>query len=305
MKHVDPLTAIAERAAMIIPTRNRPELLGETLDRLLGVGFDNVPLYVYDDASDEPEQVRETVLARFPAARIIRGKRKAGQAYGRNVLLRTIDREYAICLDDDVYFLDTGRLHEWLLSGREAERPAVVTFHCRDRQDHPEDMPDKICTRAEPSPGFLGGACLFRAPTILDVGGYRDFWGYGYEEPELALRLYARGHLLYSDPSIKVEHNHRIDKIARRDDAEYARLYARNAILMYTLNTAPAWGLARGLARSMRFVLRRKRQRPSAIAGTVLGVVDTFRYWRCRNAVPVKKVRHWEAAFRQWSDRLK
>jgi hypothetical protein len=92
---------------------------------------------------------------------------------------------------------------------------AAISFQCvakKDgRLDRPADLP------SGPTTWFMGGCVLFHVPSVLKVGGYRPWWVYGYEEPELALRLYGAGFGLWYDASILIEHNQFYNPSERRD----------------------------------------------------------------------------------------
>lgn len=261
--------------AILIPTRNRPVLLAESLRRLAAAGFQECPLWIYDDASVHPEAVRKAV-ATWPRAQVIRGEKRIGQAAGRNRLMRACGRTFAIFLDDDQYFLTKGPIFEYMLLPPDVRPPAVVAFQSINRGD------GRCAIRRGLPVGetwtFMGGACLFHVPSVLAVGGFREDFMYGWEEPELAMRLWLRGFQLWFDTRIVVEHNHRVTPETARDAAEYDFLYARNIVLAYTLN-APAWiGWPLGVVHALRFVRRRDvAARDIAMRGVRVGLRESLR----------------------------
>ncbi len=278
--------------SIIIATRNRPQILAVTLERLAAKGFQSHPLWVYDDASEDPDAIRRVVAA-WPGGRVLRGERQRGQAHGRNELMRACGTPYAISLDDDQYFLEAGGLAGYCVEPRPDSAPAAVSFQCRAVKDGRLDRPAEL--PSGPTTWFMGGCVLFHVPSVLAIGGYRDWWVYGYEEPELAARLYAAGFAIWYDADILVEHNQWYNPSERRDFGEYDYLYARNAVLLASMNF-PLWlGLPIGVARSQRRALLFRRNYLRKALGLLHGVAMTFTKWRERTPMPRAKAVAWQA----------
>ncbi len=277
--------------SILIATRNRPKILADTLDRLREKGFGAYPLWVYDDASEDPEALR-AVTATWPGAQVRREERQRGQAHGRNVLLQACGTPFAICLDDDQYFLEEGQLLRHLALPRAPDACAAISFQCvakKDgRLDRPADLP------SGPTTWFMGGCVLFHVPSVLRVGGYRSWWVYGYEEPELAVRLFGAGFGLWYDASILVEHNQFYNPGERRDFAEYDYLYARNAVLLASMNYPLMLGLPLGVARSIRRAFYLKRNYLSKLRGLWDGVCMTFSRWSERTPLTWTRAMQWQ-----------
>ncbi len=276
--------------AILIATRNRPAILADTFARLREHGFGDFPLWIYDDASDDAAAMRR-VVETWPGARLLREEKQRGQSHGRNVLLRACGTSYAICLDDDQYFLEEGALRSYLVEPRPADAPAIVSFQCRakkdGRLDRPADLP------SGPTTWFMGGCVLFHVPSVLRVGGYRAWWVYGYEEPELCLRLFAAGLGMWYDRTVLVEHNQFHNPAERRDYREYDYLYARNAVLMATMNYPLLLGLAVGVPRSLRRALLFKRNYGAKLRGLWDGLAMTFTKWDERAPLDWARARQW------------
>jgi len=279
--------------AILIPTRNREVLLSETLAKLRAADLSHLPLWLYDDASDDPNMVRRVADARWPDARIVRQDTCHGQAFGRNTLLRQCNCRFAILLDDDQYFVRVGNLFDYMDGKKTTRACAVLFFQCRDRTDGRLDVPETF--HAGKTSSFMAGAVMFDVGAVLEVGGYRDYWGYGYEEPELAMRLYARGYHVWYEPDIMVEHNHVLTGDADRDDSQYDYYYARNSILLSSLNM-PLWlGLPAGLFRSFRRSLYVLRNPIPKLKGTLSGIKMTFTKWKDRSPMPTRQAFAWMA----------
>jgi glycosyltransferase involved in cell wall biosynthesis len=279
------------KCAILITTRNRPAILQESLTRLRDVGLGELPLYVYDDNSCDPDANRK-VAQSWPNNTFICGKKWMGQAYGRNLLMRSCEFEYALVLDDDQYFLELGGLETHLMSCPNQGGPAVVTFARIAKSSGRRDI--HAWVPAVRLHVFMGGTALFHLPSILSVGGFRDYWGFGYEEPELSMRLFAAGYSILYDPSIVMEHNQFYTAEEGRDSRLYDFLYARNGILLSTLNMSLWPGFVEGLIRSARRSLTSRRNPWAKVRGTLQGIFDTVKYWNDRKPLPYSTCMEWK-----------
>lgn len=272
--------------SILIPTRNRPAILANTLEELRRKGLGDLPLWIYDDASDNPQAIENMVRTTWPEAHLILGVKRMGQAGARNALMKVCGTEFGIMLEDDVYFLDAGALENYIQQHSRCPDWAILQFKCVNKLGA-QNLPNHVGPCELPS--FLGGASLFHIPTILQCGGYRDFFIYGYEEPDLALRLWANQGRIWYDPKIVVEHNQWYTPDERRDYQEYDRLYARNLVLLHTLNM-PLWlGLPVGIARSLRRLFHHKRNYGIKLKGLLQGISLTFSHWQDRTPLSTAK----------------
>ena len=283
------MTKLAEKLAILIPTRNRASILATTLGDLAKNGFAGVPLWVYDDCSTDADAIKK-VVERWPGGSVIRGQVRAGQAKGRNVLMEACGREFGLLIDDDSIPASALAVEELLAKPFPANR-AIVTCQYLDVPT------ERYSTRRELGEGpvgtFQGGGSLFHIPTVMRLGGFRNFFVYGYEEPELSMRIQMNGYEIWYDPSFLVRHYHFETPNEQRNESEYDYLYARNSILMSSLNM-PLWlGLPQGLARSVRRSFFRRRNAWSKIRGTVAGIRDTFVFWNSRKPATSAQALAW------------
>jgi glycosyltransferase involved in cell wall biosynthesis len=265
--------------SILIPTRNRPGILQRTLSELESGGFGGHPLLVYDDASDDPKAITD-VVATWSGAHLIRGEKRGGQARGRNRLLQATESDYALMLDDDSWPEDREALMR-ALEAMAGDALGVATFQYRALADGKLSISEGQ-TRGRVA-SFLGGASVFNVPSVFGLGGYREAFIYGYEEPELALRLWLAGVPIEQFPEVVVAHNHFETPDEKRDHREYDRLYSRNGILMSSLNMPLVLGLPHGMLRSLRRSLQSRRNLGAKAGGTLAGVLDTFSLWRERS----------------------
>jgi GT2 family glycosyltransferase len=278
-----------EKLAILIPTRNRPEILATTLAELKQAGLGGVALWVYDDCSIDADAIPRVVTS-WPGAKVLRGAKRTGQAEGRNVLMRACAKEFGLLIDDDSFPTEISALIKHLVEPRDHQR-AITTFQYLDVPSQRFSTPKEL--GEGPARSFQGGGSLFHIPTVLRLGGFRSFFIYGYEEPELSLRIQLNGLHIWYDPAVVVHHNHFETPNECRDHREYDYLYARNAILMSSLNLPITIGLPHGIARSIRRSFFQKRHFTAKLRGTWAGISMTFSRWPERTACSLRKALAW------------
>lgn len=86
--------------SVIIPTRNRPQLLATAVASALNQTYRNIEIIVVDDGSDTPLNLDLS----DDRVRIIRNEKSVGGAAARNIGLRAARGEFLGLLDDDDYY---------------------------------------------------------------------------------------------------------------------------------------------------------------------------------------------------------
>jgi glycosyltransferase involved in cell wall biosynthesis len=93
------MRAVGFEVTIVVPTRNRPGLLGRCLEALAGqVDVERLEIVVVDDGSDDPAAV-EAAVERAPHARLVRQPR-SGPASARNAGVGAA-RGSIVCFTDD------------------------------------------------------------------------------------------------------------------------------------------------------------------------------------------------------------
>ena len=275
--------------AILIPTRNRPGILFRTLTELLERGFSCYPLYIYDDNSDEPEKL-DTVRTLWPDAHIIRSNERYGQAKGRNILMQHCQEELGLFLDDDCWPENLSIMQK-ILAELATSNSSVATFQYFALADGSYSMPATV--EKQEMSSFLGGANISKIEHLRAVGGFRELFCYGCEEPELTLRLWMNGYHVEYFPEGIVVHNQFYTQEEKRDYKEYDYLYARNTVLMSSLNFPLLFGLPYGIGRSLRRNLYHKRNFGIKFVGLFAGIYHTFSGKETRRPVSWKETIAW------------
>lgn len=284
------MSSALEQLAILIPTRNRPGILATTLQELKTAGLARVPLWVYDDCSTDPDAIRLVVREHWEQGTVLRGATRVGQAQGRNVLMKSCGRAYGLLIDDDSFPVSVASLVRHLTGPHPPDR-AIITSQYMDVPTRRFSTPLEL--GAGTARSFQGGGSLFHIPTVLALGGFRSCFIYGYEEPELSLRVWLNGYRIWYDPTFVVHHNHFETPSECRDYQEYDYLYARNSILMSSLNLPLWFGLPHGLARSIRRSFFRKRNFSAKLRGTLTGIKMTFTLGAERRAATWQQTSNW------------
>lgn len=260
---------------VLIPTRNRPDDLRQSLGHAKDCGLQEVRHIIYDDASDN---VAATIAAAevVPNSMVLRGETRLGQAGGRNILLKECKTPYAIFMDDDTWFTDARSLPDIVNNNLYFEGIGNASAVCAqvvrsyDRQTlFPGEL--KTCRIVNP----IGMGCIIRVKDIERVGAFRSYWRYRHEETELGLRLWKNNFHVVYDASLVVEHCH---TPAARSSHEYQLNSARNLILMHTLNLPGVFGFPLGFLRALRLLLIKEYAWSAIFTGVSEGIIDSFKH---------------------------
>lgn len=182
------------RTSLIIPTRNRAEVLRLSIPRFLAqtVAPSEYELVVVDDASEDDT---EALVRGFAAPNLVyfRQPERTAAAGARNRAIAMAGGELLLFVDDDALV-----------------RSDFVAQHLATHRRHPHSVvagPIVECTEppaeADPAPGWwlgrhsnpfpTGNASVSRA-AVLEAGGFDEgFHAYGWEDPEMYRRLIRTG----------------------------------------------------------------------------------------------------------------
>jgi glycosyltransferase involved in cell wall biosynthesis len=211
------------RAAVIIPTHNRIELLKKTLDALLAQTL-KAEIFVMDDASSDQTS---TIIPRdYPQVRYYREETAHGPTFQRNKAASLTDAQIIFTIDDDCLPTSPKVLEE-TVAAFDHPRIAAVTL------PFVNVLRDKGVHSAAPGPGtfasydYYGGMVALRRDLYLAAGGYRENFYMHVEEQDLTIRLLADGYVVKLGTTVQIEHH----EPAQRDRPALDRSGSRNAVL--------------------------------------------------------------------------
>lgn len=296
--------------SVIIPTRNRPELLNKLISRLLSIEVNNMEILVVD-SSDEPKLNPNFVNNRN--LKYITTSIKSA-AIQRNIGIEQLgSSEYVFFLDDDVfpegdYFerclahLRSERvvgvsgvaLNEERVSQRSMPKGLIGRFQIVFLLDSPRDgallksgvnIPVRNLVGEVQKVEWLIGCSAWKVKSIGETRFEHDFVGQSLGEDVIfSVRMGAKGHLL-TDPRIVLQHYE--SEIERPEKHEFWRMWVVNR---WRLIGVAGFGLAGKLAfwwsNLGQFVillyskLLKRSSQKGAIQGFLMG---------CREVLRVKK----------------
>src|ERR1043166_2415699 len=110
--------------SVVIPTRNRPEMLGAAIDSVLAQTFTGYEIVVVINGPDNAATPKTFEVARAPGCGIVRIER-AGIAIALNAGIAAARGEWIAFLDDDDLWEPNRLEAELRLAGAPAARPGV------------------------------------------------------------------------------------------------------------------------------------------------------------------------------------
>jgi len=273
---------------IIVPTRNRPEVLRRSLSRTRA-HFPDVPILVHDDASDDASAVAAAV-GRIEGCRLIRASARIGPAGARRRLISEAGARWCLALDDDCYPSATFDPGRWVATEPDRDGVIAVSFRYWRSTDGDLAPPGNLATG--PSRCFMGGASLLHRARVIEIGNYRGYLVFAAEDTELSRRIWAAGGQVWGDPDNVIVHDH---VAVGRDLPAEAYYYVRNRILLNVL-TLPLWyGLPLGLAQAGRRWLAQPH-RAAGFAGLAAGILAAVRHYPDRTPLTLERYR--------WLERL-
>src|SRR5579862_9571271 len=185
---------MSETYAVIIPTRNRVEVLLQTLQ---SVFMQNIPVEVYamEDAGSDDTGAR--VAKEFPAVKYFREEKNKGPTFQRNKAAKMTGARIIFTLDDDCILESPDTLAK-TLEGFDDPRVGAVTIPHKNARLGPQifHAAKQANNGVECYYDFYGGMVAFRRDVFLGVGGYREYLFMHVEESDLAVRIYNAGYVI-------------------------------------------------------------------------------------------------------------
>ena len=213
-------------ASIVIPTRNRCELLAKCIRSALAQSV-SVEVIVMDDGSTDGTV--EMVRREFPMIRVYTLGDRKGPCFQRNRGIEMAATEFVFPIDDDSVF-STPYVVEQTLHEFDHPRVAAVAIpFLNPRLSWNETQRDPLPEGCHVIHAFVGASHALRRSVFLAVGGYREHFFYMGEEGDLCLRMLASGYVTRlgrSDPVYHMESPRRnlalADRCGRRNDIYFA-----------------------------------------------------------------------------------
>lgn len=217
----------------VIPTRNRPRRLLDTLRRLSRLdAHAGAEVIVVDNASDERVFLPTALESGVPVREIRLRRNEGAAARNHGVAMASARSEWIVMLDDDSYPLDSSFIR--CLAAMPQNVGAVsadISLVKKVGHDHVREsggLPEV----------FIGCGVAIRRRLFLDVAGYDHAFQYYVEEYDLAAKLLMRGYEVRFEPSFRVRHAK--DTTNRNMDLILERLVRNNCWIAQRYAPEPA-----------------------------------------------------------------
>ena len=216
---VVPARLTAADVAVVIPTRDRWEILDRTLRGLRAQTVSGFETVIVSDGLDQrpPKELGSRVVV----------KEQGGPAAARNAGVHATDRSIVLFLGDDmVPAPDLVARHLARHNGSPGDEVAVLGH----ADWHPDVAGGRVArwlewsasqfdyrTIAGPEAGFgrfYSCNVSLKRQFLLEVGGFDESFAYCYEDLDLGFRLGQKGMRLLYEPGARTEHLHRYDLTA-------------------------------------------------------------------------------------------
>lgn len=184
-----------------IVTRNRHEVLPKAIESALRQKYSRLRVAVLDDGSDDQTPL---LRARYPSVGWIRWEESMGYLEARNHLMRDLDADFYLSLDDDAWFINDDEISIAVQHMQENPKVAAVAFDILS--------PDRGKPNARGTPRathqFIGCGHILRTSAVRECGFYEPSPGhYGSEETDLSIRLLDRNWEIHFLPGVHVWHD--------------------------------------------------------------------------------------------------
>ena len=234
------------RASVVIPTKNRRDILCETIASILQQD-EPLEIIVLDDGSKDGTS--ELVRRKFPDVRVESFRRSRGPAYRRNQGARLARGEFLFTIDDDCILPHADTFLRTIESFDDARIGAVTIPFINIYKDKnltltaaPDDKQTYVTFE------YYGGMVAFRRELFLELGGYRPYYFMNNEEGDYSLRMLASGHVLRLGTAPPIDHHESPIRVSKRLN----ELGPRNQILYAWYNVPSPYYIPHALVSGLK-----------------------------------------------------
>ncbi len=258
-----PLPYPAPLTSIVIPTRNRRDLLQPCLESILQRStYANYEIIVVDNGSDDPDtQAYLREIARNPRIRVLPYPHPFNYAAINNFAVMHARGDVICFLNNDMEVITPDWLEELVSHALRPEVGAVgAMLYYPDNtiqhagvilglggvaghiyHHHPRGWPGMRCRNwLTRNFSAVTGACLvMRRDVFLEVGGFDERWAVALNDVDLCLRIRARGYRIIWTPFAELYHHGGASRGAESIDnprlqKEIAMLKERWGHILYT-----------------------------------------------------------------------
>lgn len=192
---------MTSRLTVGMVTYNRSEALCKAIESVVTQEVEDVEIVVVDNNSSDG--TGDILKEKYPFVKYIRLPYNTGCPLGRNHVYANSSGDYIVNLDDDG-FLEQGTLKKIREVFDNDESIGVVAMKLQYTDE--SSLSRASGELGEDAVHFFGGASVFRAKMLEEVGYYPDDFFQYQEEADLALRVLESGWRIVSRPDIVMWH---------------------------------------------------------------------------------------------------
>jgi GT2 family glycosyltransferase len=275
---VSPMTSTVP-VAVLIPTYNRGSAVLSVLEKIQNCEPQPMEIWVHVDHADGA--LESELHRRFPRVGVLTSKPRLGPGGGRHRCLLACKAPYAVSFDDDSYPVD----HDFFRCVEQLfiQHPNAAIFAGSIwHRDEPEKPRIKSLSL---SPSYIASGFAVRLAAYHATRGLLSRpVGYGMEETDLSLQLFASGWDIYQTRELRVFHD---TDLGHHQTPEINAGVIANVALFVFLHFPVArwgWGL---LQVGNRIVYSVRMGRFRGISSGLLRIpLDCYRHRRYRKVVP-------------------
>lgn len=239
----------------LLITYNRKKDLEEAIISILNQSYSPLEIVIVDNNSTDGTQ--ELIQEKFQNQNIhyIRLFENKGVCGGRNVAISLAKGEILITMDDDAVIDDADATIKVVNKFKEHPDIGVLAFKVvnyftgqLDKSAFPTRDKKRSPNEEFETSTFIGVGHAIPRHVYRKVGVYGDYFPYGHEELDLALRILDAGYRIVFFPEVVIRH--KIKDRKQRLSGRWAiilenriKVAIRNLPWKYVLTTALAWSL--------------------------------------------------------------
>lgn len=194
---------LSELISIGITTKNRWQDLEQTLNRIVAVGLQNLPIIIFDDDSDIscPFDLNKFGLEQIELRKF---ENSQGLIVRRNQIAEAIKTKYYFSLDDDSYPVVDSLATAVEFAETKADLFCLsfpIYNPVQNRYENKSDLSQPHKVRS-----FIGCGHLLHRDRFLELGGYREELVHQGEEMEVSARAFQQGLFCYHFPDFLIHH---------------------------------------------------------------------------------------------------
>lgn len=205
------------QTSILITTKNRKDDLAFTLSKIQYlIDRSDVECVIFDDGSTDGTS--EFLKQSYPKIILHSNTFSKGYLYCRNKMLNETKADFAISLDDDAHFITEGILEKIESYFSKNPQAALLGFRIYWSKQLPNSKASN--DKSIQMKSFVGCAHVWRMSAWRDIPNYPEWFIFYGEENFASYQLFKKKWEIHYLPEVLV--NHRVDVIARKNNADYS-----------------------------------------------------------------------------------